>query len=54
MAKWTYTAIDNGRKHQTFTVTAASKPEAIEKGFTRAKKRAAGDIITWTCKLKSV
>lgn len=54
MAKWTFTATDNGRKHQIFTVTAASKPEAIEKGFARAKKHAAGDLITWACKLKSV
>lgn len=54
MAKWTYTARDNGGKYQVLTVTANSKPEAIEKGFVKAKKNAAGDIITWNCKLKTV
>ena len=53
MAKWTYSARDNGGKFQTFTVSAKSKPEAIEKGFIKAKKNAKGDIIWWECKLRS-
>lgn len=51
MAKWTFTATDNGRKHQVIKVTASNKVEAIKKGFDRAKAKAAGDIITWDCKL---
>ena len=53
MAKWNYSAIDNGGKHQYFTVTAKDKTEAIKKGHERAKKHAAGDITTWNCSLKS-
>lgn len=53
MAKWYFSAIDNGGKHQHFTITAATKPEAIEKGHEKAKKHAAGDITTWNCSLKS-
>lgn len=53
MSKWTYTARDNGGKYQVITVTANSKPEAIEKGFQRAKRKAAGDITIWECRLKT-
>ena len=53
MAKWYFNSIDNGGKHQNFIVTAASKPEAIDKGIEKAKKKAAGDIITWHCTLRS-
>lgn len=52
MAKWTFTARDNGGKFQVFTVSAASKPDAINKGIEKAKKHAAGDITTWDCTLK--
>ena len=41
MAKWNFTALDNGGKHQYFTVTAANKTEAIKKGFEKAEKKAA-------------
>lgn len=53
MAKWTFTTLDNGGKRQTITITASNKPEAIEKGFNKAKIKAAGDITTWNCTLKS-
>lgn len=53
MAKWYFSARDNGGKFQTFTVTAVTKPEAIDKGIERAKKHAAGDITTWSCSLRS-
>ena len=36
---------------QFFKVKAGSKPEAIEKGFKRARKGAAGDITSWECRL---
>ena len=49
--KFTFTCIDNGRKRQVFTITANDKKEAIEKGLKKAKKAAAGDLITWECKL---
>jgi hypothetical protein len=52
MAKWSFYAIDNGGKRQFFTVTAKTKPEAIEKGTKRAKRNAAGDLNNWECKLK--
>ena len=51
MAKWIFTAQDNGGKHQIIKVTAASKPEAIDKGMERAQRKAAGDINTWNCRL---
>lgn len=52
MAKWSFKCCDNGGKKQFITITAASKPEAIEKGFAKAKKHAAGDIGgSWECKL---
>ena len=31
MAKWSFYAIDNGGKKQFFTVTAATRAEAIDK-----------------------
>lgn len=52
MAKWYFKACDNGGKKQVFVVVAASKIDAIRKGMDRARKNAAGDIITWDCKLK--
>lgn len=52
MAVWTYRCIDNGGKKQFFDVKADSKPEAIEKGFKKAKKNAKGDINNWECVLK--
>ena len=54
MAKWNFSCIDNGGKHQHFTVKASSKPEAIEKAFRKAEKAAAGDIISWHCPLSCV
>ena len=54
MAKWTFSAHDNGGKHQVCTVKAANKTDAIKKGMDRAKKHAAGDIISWDCRLVSV
>lgn len=51
MATWSYTCIDNGGKRQFLKIKANSKPEAIEKGFTRARKNASGDINNWDCKL---
>ena len=53
MAKWYFSARDNGGKFQTFTVTAASKLEAIDKGLQKAKKKAAGDITNWNCSLRA-
>ncbi|MBP5710036.1 MAG: hypothetical protein J6W84_03560 [Bacteroidales bacterium] len=53
MAKWSFTAHDNGGKFQAFTVTAKDKPTAITKGIERATKKASGDITTWNCKLIS-
>lgn len=53
MAKWIFRCSDNGGKKQFFTVSAKDKPSAIEKGFKRARKYAAGDINSsdWECKL---
>ena len=51
MAKWRFNCIDNGRKRQSFTVTASDKTEAINKGFAKAKKTAKGDFVNWDCKL---
>lgn len=53
MAKWNFTTRDNGGKYQYFKVTAPTKTEAINKGMMKAKKAAAGDIITWKCSLHS-
>ena len=52
MAKWQFTAKDNGGGYQTFTVTADDKTAAINKGFEKARKKAKGDITTWDCKLR--
>lgn len=52
MAKWQFTARDNGGKVQTFTVAANDKTAAIKKGFEKAKKKAAGDITVWDCRLR--
>lgn len=52
-ATWSFTARDNGGKFQCFKVKASTKTEAIDKGFTKAKKGAAGDITSWNCKLVS-
>lgn len=51
MAKWSFTCIDNGGKRQFFTVTSNSKPDAIDKGWKKARKNAAGDITNWNCTL---
>lgn len=52
--KFNFYCVDNSGKRQSFTVTAPDKQTAIDKGFTRAKKHAAGDIITWDCSLRPV
>lgn len=53
MAKWNFSCNDNGGKHQYFTVTAANKTEAINKGLEKARKNAKGDIgFNWNCSLK--
>ena len=51
MAKWIFTAHDNGGKNQVLKITATSKTEAINKGMERAKRHATGDINTWNCRL---
>lgn len=48
-----FSCIDNGGKRQSFTVKAPNKQKAIEKGFTKARKNAAGDFTSWNCKLSS-
>jgi hypothetical protein len=53
MAKWTFTARDNGGKFQCIKITANDKTTAISKGLEKAKKKAAGDITTWNCSLVS-
>lgn len=54
MAKWIFTAHDNGGKRQVLKITAANKTEAISKGMEKAKKHAAGDIGSgWSCRLHS-
>ena len=53
LPSWTFYAFDNGGKRQFLTVRAANKPDAITEGFRRAKVHAAGDIISWDCKLRS-
>lgn len=50
--KWNFSCRDNGGKRQFFTVTASSKPEAIEKAMQKARKHAAGDITGWDCSLR--
>lgn len=54
MAKWSFSCNDNGGKKQFFVVSANNKTDAIQKAFKKARKNAAGDIITWNCTLKSV
>ena len=51
--RWRFTCTDNGGKRQSFIIRAKSKTEAIEKGFQRARKNAAGDIdpASWHCAL---
>lgn len=51
MATWSFFAADNGGKHQYLKVRASSKQEAISKGFEKARKKAAGDIVGWDCRL---
>lgn len=46
-----FSCIDNGGKHQVVKVKAIDKQEAIQKGFKKAMKKSAGDIIDWECKL---
>lgn len=53
MYKFTFTCRDNGGKFQNFTVKAASKTAAIDAGFKKARKKAAGDITTWDCRLQA-
>lgn len=53
MATWSFYCSDNGGKKQFLKVKADSKTEAINKGFTKAKKQAKGDIHNWECKLIS-
>lgn len=48
---WEFSCIDNGGKHQYFTVKAPDKSTAIKKAFNRAEKQSKGDIIKWDCKL---
>lgn len=45
--------VDNGGKHQAFTVSAPNKAAAIEKALKKAEKNAAGDICgRWEIKLQ--
>lgn len=54
MAKWIFNCVDNGGKHQAFTVTASDKQDAIKKALDRAAKKAAGDICgSWNVRLIS-
>ena len=53
MATWSFYCSDNGGKKQYLTISAKDKTEVIEKGFTKAKKQAKGDIHNWECKLIS-
>lgn len=47
--KFSFHCVDNGGKHQAFTVSAPSKAAAIDK----ALKNAAGDICgTWEIRLQ--
>lgn len=46
--KFSFHCVDNGGKHQAFTVSAPNKAAAIEKAIKKARKNAAGDICgTW-------
>lgn len=48
---FTFYCIDNGGKRQFIKVKASDKQDAIMQGFKQANKKAAGDIISWDCKL---
>ena len=49
---FTFSCVDNGGKHQCFTVKAADKADAIKKGLKKAEQKAAGDICgRWECRL---
>lgn len=50
--KFSFHCVDNGGKHQAFTVSALNKAAAIEKAMKKARKNAAGDICgTWEIRL---
>ena len=51
---WTFVARDNGGGYQVIKVKASSKTQAIDKGMTKAKIKAKGDITTWDCRLNMV
>lgn len=40
--KFSFHCVDNGGKHQAFTVSAPNKAAAIEKAMKKARKNAAG------------
>lgn len=51
--KFAFRCVDNGGKHQAFTVSAPNKAAAIEKALKKAEKNAAGDICgRWEIKLQ--
>ena len=51
--KFAFLCVDNGGKHQAFTVSAPNKAAAIEKALKKAEKNAAGDICgRWEIKLQ--
>lgn len=51
--KFSFHCVDNGGKHQAFTVSAPSKAAAIDKALKKARKNAAGDICgTWEIRLQ--
>lgn len=51
--KFSFHCVDNGGKHQAFTVSAPNKAAAIEKAIKKARKNAAGDICgTWEIRLQ--
>lgn len=50
---YNFRCVDNGGKHQAFTVSAPNKAAAIEKALKKAEKNAAGDICgRWEIKLQ--
>ena len=54
MATWYFSCLDNGGYKQIFKVKANSKPEAIDKAMTKARKKAKGSIgYDWKCWLHS-
>lgn len=48
---FTFTCRDNGGKCQCIKIKAPDKATAILKGLTQAKRKSAGDITVWECKL---